>query len=56
MMLVECQKRLSKKKFNKLTKPFLTSETREKLLKLCWGINKFRSVEKLVTLTGVEKT
>ena len=49
-------KAIIEKKFNKLTKPFLTSETREKLLKLCWGINKFRSVEKLVTLTGVEKT
>ena len=50
------QKKVLESKFNTLTKPFLKSATRKNLLSLCWRINKMKSVENLVTLTGVEKT
>ena len=49
-------KNILESKFNNLTKPFLKSNTRKKILGLCWRFDKMKSVGNLVTLTGIETT
>lgn len=40
-------------KFNNLTKAYLKPATRKQLLGLCWRVDKLKSVDEIVSLTGV---